>query len=146
MAFTNLSKLRARGAARFTFDTLDLGTGHPVLEVRYGGKGTPGFRSDEVRLANQQRQRGDKLTERGLDETFADDARLIARHCVVSWANVVEDDGTPAPCTPAKVEEFLLTLIEHREDLFLGLRRFVRDAENFVDAPAPSGGVELGKS
>lgn len=144
MAFKNLAKLRAAGTARFTFDTLDLGAGHPVLEVRYGGKGTPGFRSDEVRLANQQRQRGDKLTERGLEESFADDARLIAKHCVVAWSNVVEDDGAAALCTPAKVEEFLLALIESREDLFLGFRRFVRDAENFVDAPASSG-VELGK-
>jgi hypothetical protein len=143
MAFKNLEKQRPAATRVFTFDTLpDV----PELVVRYGGKGTPGFRSDEVRLANANRHRSDQLTESSLDATLAEDAKLIAKHCVISWKNVVEDDGKPAPCTPEKVEEFLLTLIEHREDLFLGFRRFVRTAEFFVGAQPASSGTELGKS
>lgn len=144
MAFKNLEKARASGTATFTFDFIDLGAGPPVLEVRYGGKGTPGFRADAIKVANKQR--GDRLTERVLDEGLVDTAKLLAKHCVVSWKNVVEDDGTPAPCTPAKVEEFLLGLIEHADDLFTDFSVFVRTRENFVDAPTSSGGgAALGK-
>ncbi len=146
MAFKNIAKHRANGTARYTFDTLDLGAGSPWIEVRFGGKGTPGFRSDEVRLANAQRQRSDKLTERGIDDSFADDAKLIAAHCAVKWGNLVEDDGSTPLCTPTKVEEFLLALIENTEDIFLDFRKYVRNRENFVDAPPVSSGVELGKS
>jgi hypothetical protein len=144
MAFTHLKQAAPVATAGYTFSFLH---NEPRLVVRFAGKGTPGFRSDEVKLANAHRTRGERLTERAVDESLSDDAKLIAKHCVVSWERVLEDDGSTAPCTPAKVEEFLLALVEHREDLFLEFRRFVRDAENFVGAPSPtSPGVELGKS
>lgn len=153
MAFSkSLDKHKVARTNWYTFDTLNIGHPEsPRFEVCFAGKGTPGFRADEIRSVIAARGNGgDKISERRLEESLTDKAKRYARYCVKSWQNMCEDEapGVLAPCTYEKVSEFLVWLVEFREQLFLGFARYVEDEEHFTapdEAPA-GGGVALGKS
>ena len=63
---------------------------------------------------------------------------IFARHVIVGWENVVEDDGTTPPCTPEKIEEFLSFLASDEgggADIVEFAMGFAFEANNFRDAP-----------
>lgn len=146
MAFNKLSQPKPSGTAKYKFDTLPLDKA-PVLEVRYAGKGNPGYRSAELKQVNVLLQQGGvgKLNDAKLDAQSQQMAELFAQHVIVGWTDVFEDDGSIAAATPAKFLEFLQQLLAGNfEDEFRNFVTFCRDAGNFRDAPAGAG-VELGK-
>lgn len=126
--------------AKYTFRSI---VGKPSVVVRHAGDGNPAY---ENALAKQRQARKD---ERGtLDEHEGRllAARRIADACVVSWDNVVEDDGSAAPCTPDKVFEFLSMIIDTPGalDVWRDFLEFVCPAETFRAPLADA--AALGKS
>jgi len=152
MAFTKIGKDLAIPdgvTAVYVFHGLRLcEAGPPSLLVRHAGDGTRGFKNASWHAANALRARGgnNSITEAKTRARCIEEAKLIADHCVVSWDNVVEDDGKPAPCTPAKVHEFLTAIIESDEGIgtYVAFRTWAQDADTF--RPVPLGdATELGK-
>jgi hypothetical protein len=141
-----LAKQAPGGTFRYTFDTITVNCDEPpVLICRFAGDNNPAYKSAVIKFANERRAKGGKLTARKLRDDDELDAKLFATTVVTGWENLHEEASAPcAQCTPEKVEEFLLGLIEARRDLWLGFTRAVRDPENFRDAEHISG-VELGK-
>jgi hypothetical protein len=123
--------------------------GSPTLICRHAGDSTPGFRNAWLRWLNiQAQQRGGRnVNWERLKEGAHSMAKIFADHCVVSWDAVETGATTPAPCTPAKVHEFLCAVIDapNGHDLvWSDFRNWIRDRDNFVPTPAPDL-VELGK-
>lgn len=134
-----LAKQKPLGTAKFTFDTITLDGQHsPVLEVRHAGSSNPRYQSELVKMANERRPRTGKLTVRKIREEDEYDAQLIARGgVVVGWEHVYDEPGAPlAECTPDKVEELLLAVIESHREEFVGFKHFCRDPMNFRDGGA----------
>lgn len=147
MAFKDrLAKQQAAGTARHTIHSIDLGDGPPVLELRHAGESNRGYWSAALKLANEPGRVGDgKLSPESVARGRKVDADLFARFVVVGWEHVLEEDGTPTPCTPDRVRELLEAIIEHTPDAWIEIFMFARDRRNFVAAPAADG-IELGKS
>lgn len=154
MSFTQqLEKQKPTGTAWHTFQTLWLGAVdkdgtriQPRLEVKYAGKGNPGYRSAVLKIANETKTKPMplKITETRIEESAASEAEIFAAHVVVSWEHVHEDDGKPAPCTPTKALELLLALAQHHLIEFQEFLAFCRERTNFPNALEATG-VELGK-
>lgn len=150
--YSGLSKLKVSDAAtrEFRLDGVDLGAGTPKLIVRHAGESNSGYWTAILKQSNERQQRARKLTQQQIDDNRADDCKLLAKHVVVNWANVLEDDarnpGKPKPSdfSPETCEEFLVELATNAPDIFGALRAFVGDPDNFRSAPAVDG-VELGK-
>lgn len=144
MAFRDmLAKQAPVGTYRHYLETVTLGSDKkPWLDLRYAGKGNPGYQSAILKIAEDRRRRVvAKLTERSIQEDREQDAELFAQHVVVGWGEVF-DEGQPAPCTPANVKDLLLGLVELHEREFIGLINAGREPLNFQSATA---GPELGK-
>lgn len=153
MAFGNISKALAipeDATATYTLYALQLCKEGPVsVRVRHAGDGTPGFKAASWHAANAMRARlGDKtVSEAKAIERNLSDAKLIADHCVVSWANVYEDgSATPTPCTPDKAYELLHAIITAPDGLaiYREFREWAGDANNFRPTPT-SDASDLGK-
>lgn len=131
------------GTHKHYLETITLGGDKkPWLEMRYAGKGNPGYQSAILKLAEERRRRvTSKITERTIQEDREQDAELFAQHVIVGWGEVY-DEGKPAACTPDRVKELLFALIEHHEREFVGILIEGRNPVNFQSATA---GPELGK-
>jgi hypothetical protein len=148
MAFTNIPKALAiptEAVSTYTFWALP---GPPTITCRHAGDGTRGYKNASWQVANARRAKGiPKKINQEVTEDFAlAHAKLVADHCVISWTNVIEDGATdPAPCTPAKVLEFLTAIVQADDGLAVygDFRAWVTDADNF--RPAQPDLAELGK-
>ena len=151
MAFTKITKaLRVPREATsvYVFSRIHLCAAGPVaITVRHAGDGTPAFKSDWWRLRNTTRARGgNAISEAKSMQRFIEEAKLIAAHCIVSWENVVDDEGIASPCTPEKALELLTTIIEADEGIteFALFSAHAQDPDNF--RPPQGDAVELGKA
>jgi len=102
------------------------------------------FKSLNTEVAGAGRK---KLSEERLHATNVEAAELYAKYVIVGWENVRDDDGEYPEWSPGAAAEFLSALIQPppngRPDLFIALRNFCGDIENFR-APVVDAG-ELGK-
>jgi hypothetical protein len=154
MGFNKISKdlkVPVEATAVYTFYSFALcDAGPPQLTVRHAGDGTLGFKRAAWHSANAARaRRGDNaISESRTEARCREEAKLIADHCVVGWSNVYDDgDPEPSPCTPAKVLEFLITIIEADEgvSVYVAFSNWAQDASNFRTVPQGDA-VELGKA
>lgn len=152
MGFSNVSKVRAiptDATATYTFHDIMLpGAVAPVeITLRHAGEGTPGFNRAEWALAERARAKRkgwpETLSESATRERIAAMLELIARHCVVSWANVIEDDGAVSACKESNVVDFLAAVLKEPGGIeaIHAFIAFARDAANFrpvldIDASA----------
>lgn len=153
MAFGKITKALAIPASEtrdYTFFELDFGgLPPPVLTCSHAGDGTPAYKRASWHAVNVDRAErvGDlRISEAKSRQRGVKTARLIADHCVRSWRHVTEDGGTePAPCTPDKVFEFLVTVLDADDGLMVFLRfsNWIQAADTF--RPVPTDG-DLGKS
>lgn len=156
MAFGKLTAALAiptEATATFVFFGLSLHpSGPPTLVCRHAGDGNRLFMRAFERSINADRSRGEsrastQYSRARVVDQLLDEAILIADHCVVSWTGVYDDGETvPSPCTPAKVLEFLATLI--RADGGVGEYRtfaaWIQNANTFRASPGDP--VALGKA
>jgi len=157
MAFGKITQALAiplEATASYTFHRFQLcDAGPPTLVCRHAGDGTPTFQSALVRAVNIDRQRNAgrppdrNVTPAKIKSGAIDEAKLIADHCVLGWANVYDDgDPTPTPCTPAKVLELLTTVIEATDGLaqYRAFSAWIQDSDTF--RPPQGDTAELGKA
>lgn len=148
MAFTKLTTALAipvEATATYTFYALP---GSPTLTCRHAGDGTPAYKNASWHVANARRARGmPKRLSQERTETFAlESAKLIADHCVISWASMDAISDTPSPaCTPESVLEFLTAIIKATDglEIFSEFNSWIQNADTF--RPAPPDLAELGK-
>jgi len=136
---------------------IDLGgPGIPTLIVRHAGETNPAFYAATLkRQASESRKRTSGSSADAVRENREVDAKLIAKHVVVGWKNVVEDAPRggilPVDFDTLRCEELLMMILadEPRADqplrmaVFHSLRLFVFDYHNFYEPKVD--GVELGK-
>lgn len=124
--------------------------GPPILTCRHAGDGTPGYKTAEWAYLNATHQaRASKVhTPAKTEAQCIEVAKILARHCVMSWVNVFDDgETTPSPCTPEKVLEFLTAIITAENGLtaFGQFREWISNRESFYVTPPMGDPVALGK-
>lgn len=146
MSFGNLIKhLRVSAArtARFELNAFESGDGKaPTLILRHAGEGNSAYINAVLRSVNGERsgKAGGKVTAQLIREQREELIPLFAHHVITGWEFVYEDDGKPAECTPAKVEELLRLMCDTQPDgstagdVFDKLVAFARNPENFRGA------------
>lgn len=124
--------------------------GPPTLKCRHAGDGNRAFTRASWKAVNAMRKSRasqQSVTDESVRESYRKDARLIADHCVVSWTNVVEDDGTVPACTPDKVYEFLCTAIDSHQGIkvYREFTMWIQDPDTFRATADLDTVAELGK-
>jgi hypothetical protein len=139
----------AEATARFTIWPYSTDGRQCVLIVRPAAQPNDAYINAAFKLPSSSRPGAAQMSVSRIKETAAEYAPLFARHIIVGWEHVYEDEAPDAvaPFTADKALEFLLALIkpppDGRPDVFVDLRVFCGQVENFrapiVDA------VDLGK-
>lgn len=141
------------GTAEYPWDTLSAAAKPPIFIVKPASEANAAYQSLRFKTQNDPRVKATakRLSAYQLNETREYWAEIFAKTVVVSWTNVNEDDGTPAPCTPENVLEFLMALLVRLDDgsqplveEFERFRSFCWNSDNFRDTP-PAEVAALGK-
>lgn len=152
MGFNFLSQAPG-GTAKYAFDGLSTSANPPVFTVKPASEANAAYQSLRFKTQNDPRVKATakRLSAFQLNETREYWAEIFAKTVVVSWANVFEEDGTAAACTPDKVLEFLMSLLVRLDDgsqplveEFERFRSFCWNSDNFRDTP-PAEVAALGK-
>lgn len=152
MGFSKLNSLKVAEDATRTFrlDGVDLGNGTPTLTVKHAGPSNAAYWAAVLKQPDGGATRSVVRSQERIDAARAEDIKLLAKHVIVGWTNVLEDDPRdptktkPCEFSPEKCEEFMLVYAKLAPDHFVSLTNFVGNADNFRTAPAVDG-VELGK-
>ena len=121
------------------------GTDAPVLYLRHAGDTNPAYKSALAKAQADYRAIGSGKGDQARRARALADARmLVAANCVARWENVYEDDGAESPCTPEKIEELLVGLIDNASDVFYGVLGAAINAAAFR-ATASVDAEQLGK-
>lgn len=155
MGFSNKTKITQFATREYPLD-IDLGGGKtPTLIVRHAGESNASFWSAALKQSNVTTRRGNKVTPATITEGRQADAKLFAKHIVVNWKNVYEDDdkggGKFVEFDTLKCEQLLMMLVaeepaeshELRVRAFSDLKSFVGNFDNFYETQLD--GAELGK-
>lgn len=122
-----------------------------VLIVRPAGQPNDSYLNAVFKLPSSSRPNAlGQMSVAKMKETQAEYVPIYAKHIVVGWEHVYEDESPDkvAPFSADKALEFLTALTQSppngRPDVFLDLRVFCGNLENFR-APVV-GAIELGKA
>lgn len=151
MAFGNISEQLAvprNATTEWTFFEFSLSAaGPPKLVCRHAGDGTPSFKRAQWHAANAERalRQSTTISEAKTKQKLYEEAKRLAEHCVISWQNVVEQDGSVPACTPDKVHEFLCAVIDADNgiSIYAAFRNWISEDANF--RPINADGADLGK-
>lgn len=117
------------------------------LELRSSGRINGPYTEAVMKINREREKEGVPGTVSGLEASDAQQLQLFARHCVVGWADILDEKGSPLPFNAKDVEELLKTVSigKKRPDLIAPALFRAADQSNFDTDPEGSAET-LGKS
>lgn len=142
--FSNLKKQEVDQEYERDF-TLSYLEGEPVLVVVSATQANKAYFNARLKAMSKfaGRNAGAKIDVQKIAEIQEDDRGLMAQHVVRGWKNVLDAKGQPVEFTVQNCEEFLEAL---PRDMFMDLKAFVENPDNFRAIHRIEHGTELGKS
>lgn len=133
--------VRPETTVRYPLDRLRIGHAEaPVLILKHAGESNVAYRDAMQKFGETNRHRGLRgVAAIALMRTS--EAKIWADTVVAGWENVCEEPGKAAPCTPAKVEEFLLELQKSRLQIWKAMAAFAENEDNFAEYPSGTAGA-----
>lgn len=138
----HIDKLSTTKLQPYTLDSITLeGSDKPlVLILKHAGEGNDGYQNEKKKIDARLKAQSGSPTNRMIVTALI---AAFAKHVVAGWENAVED-GKPATCTPAKVQELLNAIVIDGLDIVDRLMGYALEPSNFRDQPALDPG-DLGK-
>lgn len=129
-SFTKLAANRfdAQVTAEYEIQDFMMGGKYPVLTVRPATSDNKGFLNESLKSTTKKTIRKGKLNAYMVERMRDEDRKLYAKHVLVGWKNVINDDGEHAPFSAENALAFLEAIDNHT---FEDLRDFCREPENF---------------
>lgn len=150
MSKFNLSYLKPDKTVWHTLARVHVPPSNPLpvrLELRSSGRVNAEYTAAILKLDREQPIDGAPTTVAAIESSDARRIKLFARHVVVGWDEVRNEDGAPMPFSVRDVEDLLMAISieQKRPDLVAPAIARAADPANFDEHPAGSAEA-LGKS
>lgn len=133
--------VRPDTTVRYPLDRLRIGHADaPVLILKHAGESNLAYRDAMQKFGEANRHRGLRGAA-AITLMRVGEAKIWADAVVAGWENVCEEPGKPTPCTPVKVEEFLLELQKSRLQIWKAMCAFAENEDNFAEYPSGTAGA-----
>ncbi len=110
------------------------------VEVRPSGQTNTDYYNDLLRMSGNEPRKKKNAAEKLLtmDEVRKDrrqQARLFAKHVIVGWSDVCDDEGNKVEFSYDNVVELLDALLKEAPEIFDRIRDVADDTSEFYDTP-----------
>lgn len=139
MSKFKLGHLKPKNTCVHALTGVHVPPGNPMpvrLELVSSGRINTAYTDAMMKLARERDLEKGAQTANDLDASDARQIKLFAKHCVVGWADVNNEDGTPMPFSPRDAEDLLLTIAieQSRPDLVAPVLVRASQQDNFSSA------------
>lgn len=136
MSKFKLGRLKPKNTVWHTLDRVHIPENNPNpvrLEIQCSGRINAEYTSAILKLGKTRESEGDPTTSAALDASDARSLKLFAKHVVLNWDGVCDDDMKPIPFTTRDVEELLLdiTIEQKSPDIVAPLLAHATEADSF---------------
>lgn len=142
--FSHLKSLDVSGEKTVSYNMyqVDLGAGHPVLQVRPASQSNKSYFNAVLKRAAANKGRGRRNLNslaNAVTESRAEDRLMYPQHIVVDWTGVTDASGNEVPYSVDAATDFLAALPDW---IFDELTAFCREPSNFSSADEAAMDIE----